>query len=370
MAARVTIQNIADALGVSRNTVSKAINNTGVLAESTREKILQKAVEMGYKQFSYMSYSDLNLPGSSQTADKNAGEAPAPSDARPKVNGSIALLTGIFLEASHFSSTMLDKMQKELALLGYSLTIHKVTTKDFRTLSLPATFLPETAAGIICFEVFNPEYAQMLCELPIPVLFVDYPASIRSGSLKADRLMMENRSNIHLLVDTLAKRGYRRFGFIGDHLHCMSFFERFMAFREACDFLGIPLEEKFLITGKKSGTNLRDFDTYRDYLKERFSTLEDLPDIFICANDFVAIDALQVFRQLGIRVPADVMLAGFDDSPESKVVTPPLTTIHIHSQIMGLSAVWLLMSRIHEPGLHYRTVYTETTLLLRESTRD
>ena len=53
MAARVTIQDIADALGLSRNTVSKAINNTGVIADSTRNAVLQKAAEMGYKQFSY-----------------------------------------------------------------------------------------------------------------------------------------------------------------------------------------------------------------------------------------------------------------------------------------------------------------------------
>ena len=50
---KVTIQDIADALGVSRNTVSKAINNSDRIADDTREKILQKAIEMGYKQFSY-----------------------------------------------------------------------------------------------------------------------------------------------------------------------------------------------------------------------------------------------------------------------------------------------------------------------------
>ena len=50
MAERVTIQDIADALGVSRNTVSKAINNTGLLADATRERILRKAADMGYKQ--------------------------------------------------------------------------------------------------------------------------------------------------------------------------------------------------------------------------------------------------------------------------------------------------------------------------------
>ena len=51
---KVTIQDIADELGISRNTVSKAINNADGLAEATRVKILQKATEMGYKQFSYI----------------------------------------------------------------------------------------------------------------------------------------------------------------------------------------------------------------------------------------------------------------------------------------------------------------------------
>ena len=60
---KVTIQDIADALGISRNTVSKAINNSDGLADATREKILQKAVEMGYKQFSYVaSLSGNSIP--------------------------------------------------------------------------------------------------------------------------------------------------------------------------------------------------------------------------------------------------------------------------------------------------------------------
>ena len=64
MAERVTIQDIADALGVSRNTVSKAINNTGLLADTTREKVLQKTMEMGYKQFSY-----ANIAGAGKKAE-------------------------------------------------------------------------------------------------------------------------------------------------------------------------------------------------------------------------------------------------------------------------------------------------------------
>ena len=80
---KVTIQDIADALGISRNTVSKAINNSDGLAEATREKILQKAVEMGYKQFSYVASLSGSTPRPA-SADPAQPAAPA---------GEIALFT-------------------------------------------------------------------------------------------------------------------------------------------------------------------------------------------------------------------------------------------------------------------------------------
>lgn len=101
MASRVTIQDIADALGISRNTVSKAINNTGVLAEATRERVLAKAREMGYKQFSYLMVTDKEHINEMLSEREDSRE--------------IALLTGNNLAASHFASTMLDKFQRELA---------------------------------------------------------------------------------------------------------------------------------------------------------------------------------------------------------------------------------------------------------------
>ena len=61
---------------------------------------------------------------------------------------------------------------------------------------------------------------------------------------------------------------------------------------------------------------------------------------------------------------------GFDDSPESRIVDPSLTTIHIHSQIMGLTAVQLLATRIQDQSLNFRVVHTETNLLYRKSTGD
>ncbi|MFN1208759.1 substrate-binding domain-containing protein, partial [Enterococcus lactis] len=70
-------------------------------------------------------------------------------------------------------------------------------------------------------------------------------------------------------------------------------------------------------------------ENYQQYLLDAFRTQEQLPDVFFCANDFVAIDVLQVFQKLKITVPNDVWLCGFDDAPESRIVTPSLSTVHI-----------------------------------------
>ena len=101
MATRVTIQDIANELQLSRSTVSKAINNTGVLADATREKILRKAAEMGYKQFAYLP---LFQPESAAAPADAPTNAPAEAEAQPGGKREIAMMTTCFLSNSHFSS--------------------------------------------------------------------------------------------------------------------------------------------------------------------------------------------------------------------------------------------------------------------------
>jgi len=356
MAQRVTIQDIADALGLSRNTVSKAINNSGTLADSTKEKILLKAMEMGYKTFSYAS----TLEGLKASFPDSALPAAAADNARKN----IALFMGIPLDTSHFASTMLDKFQYELSLLRYSVTMHRIMPDDFEQHRLPLSFHPEDTAAIICVEVFDYGYCQMLCSLGLPVLLIDAPVSTYASPLPADVLLMENASGIFRIVKTAKQKGITKIGFVGEPLHCRSFFERFMAFREAMYLYSIPVNETHCLTEiHPHGTD------YRDYLRMHVKKMDELPELFICVNDFVAIDLLIIFRELNISCPDDVLLCGFDDSPESKIITPPLTTCHIHSQIIGLSAAKMLINRILQPDLNYRIVHAETDLLFRESTR-
>lgn len=348
MGKKVTIQDIADALGISRNTVSKAINNSEGLAEDTRQKILQKAVEMGYKQFSYVQSLAQTL---SQTA------FPADSGAAPAHTGEISLLTGSYFTGSHFAAVMLDRLQRELAQLGYRLNTHLISPEDIASRKLPFTFDPARSRGIICIEVFDQDYAMMLCDLELPILFIDGPVCKDGAKLAADFLSMDNRIEISRLINALIKQGIRKIGFIGDYMHCQSFFERYITFRTTMILADLPVEERFIIPSS---------DVLELYHK--LGEMEELPEFFLCVNDFAAFDTLQVLRRMGKSVPEDVMLCGFDDSPESRRVFPSLTTVHIHTQIMAFSATHLLISRIEEPSLDFRRVYTATDLVIREST--
>ena len=345
MKKKVTIQDIADELGISRNTVSKAINNSEGLADATRERILQKAVEMGYKQFSYVS-------------TLAAAAASRPEEPEIEYQGEVALLTGAFLTQSHFASTMLDKFQREITQLGFTINNHRVTEKNYRDMTLPATFHRENVRAMLCIEMFNRPYDEMLCELEIPILFVDGPSKEDGVSLPADQLYMDNSAEITRFVNDMLSKGQRRIGFLGDYHHCQSFYERYSAFRLAMLRAGVPVEERYCLC----------HNHVDDYIEE-IAALKELPDVFICANDFVAGDLIRGLFAIGKTVPQDVRVLGFDDAPESRILRPMLSTVHIHTQVMAFTAVQMLLSRMKEPSLYTRVVHTESELIYRDSTK-
>ena len=338
---RVTIQDIADELSMSRNTVSKAINNADGLADATRRKILEKAVEMGYKQFSYVKAHSGVLP---------QGEA--------LLKGEIALLCGCAITPAHFATLMLDRLKRDLPRWGYDLNAYRVERENFLCHTLPLAFDPGRVSAIICVEMFDRAYDEMICDLGLPVLFVDGPNKRDGIDLPADQLYMDNTAAITRFVYDMLSRGKRRIGFIGDYEHCQSFFERYAAFRCAMLMAGVPVEDRYCIKALEPEQTSR-----------ALADLAEFPDVFICANDFIAADAIYTLRKLGKSVPGDVLFCGFDDSPNSRIMTPMLTTVHIHTQIMAVAAMDLLISRIEQPSLNYRIVHTEAELIYRDSTR-
>jgi len=236
--------------------LSKAINNTGGLADVTRERILQKAVEMGYKQFSYISARTQKDTMEQKESKKE-----------------IALLIGNTIAPAHFASLMLDKLKAELSQLGYTLRTHRVEREDVLCGTLPVTFARDQVCAIICIEMFDRAYDEMICAVGLPVLFVDGPCKRDGKDLPADQLYMDNTTAITRFVNDMLARGKRRIGFIGDYEHCQSFYERYTAFRCAMIMQNAPVEEQFCI--KTSD---------RECLSEALTTLKELPDVFICTK--------------------------------------------------------------------------------------
>ena len=342
---RVTLQDIADELGISRNTVSKAINNSDGIAASTRDKILQKAVEMGYKQFSYVN----SILGSNDMTSLTVSQ---------QYQGEIALLTSTFLTQAHFASTMLDIFQREISQAGFTMNTHRVTKENLRTMTFPYTFRKDLVKAVICIEMFDYDYDKMICELDVPFLFVDGPVKKDGYSLPADQLYMDNTTEITRFVNDMLAAGKKRIGFVGNYYHCQSFYERYAAFRMAMLMAGVPVDERCIFCNNRV-----------EEIIESIAELEELPDVFICANDFLAGDLIRSLFSIGKSVPEDVEILGFDNSPESRIVHPALSTVHIHTQVMAFAAMQLLISRRHEPSLDSRIVHTETELIYRDSAR-
>lgn len=361
MSAKVTMQDIADALGFSRNTVSKAINNTGVIAENTKELILKKAAEMGYR----------NPSGQEGKVSGITPQKPAADLASPGCN-KIAMFTSSMPGGSHFAVTTLDRMQQIFSAYGFDLSFFRTTPKELENLCLPGSLHPEETAGIFCMEMFHHEYCRMLAVLGKPLLLIDGPVHSGSDSLPVDMLLMENHAGIFSFVRQISEKGKKSVGFVGNMQHCRSFFERGSACITAAAVNGLLPAEQYSILSFPPGSNITNSAAYADYTNDLYEMLQKLPalpDAFICANDFIAINLISSLRRINIRCPEDILVMGFDDSPESRFHSPSLTTVHIHTQTMGKLAAELLLSRIADPDRAPRTTYSLTDLILRESSR-
>lgn len=339
MEKKITIQDIADALGLSRNTVSKALNNTGILAEETRQKILEKAADMGYRRIVYLS---------------------EPSPQEKSEIRELALITQHMPYGSHFGTYALNTFQERISKNNYRLSMFPVRDTEIASFSLPMGFNQENTAGIICLELFDSKYIEMLSTLNIPLLFVDTAADTDLTKVKADFLLMENHLSVFQLTGTLIQNGCRRFAFAGNPKHCLSFAERYQGFLHALRMNHLePYTSQF--TEKTVFADAK-------ILEETVKQMSQLPDVFVCANDFVAIDLIRALKKCGIAVPDDVWVTGFDNSAESRIIEPHLTTIDIPSSQMGYIGADMLCSRINEPDIPYRITHVRTTLKFRDST--
>lgn len=345
MKQKITIQDIADALNISRNTVSKAINGTGTVSKETKAKIFDKAAELGYKQFSMLN--------------QNLTET-----VPPQSNYEIALFSHSVLSTSHFSSPLLHTFQEHISSLGYRLSMYTIRDDFMFQCELPPNFNHEFTKGIIVIEMFNEKYTDFLCNLEIPTLFIDTFANTNGRILKSDIMYMENYNSSYQMTLSLITNGFKKIGFVGDYLHCHSFYERWSGYHHAMQDSSIDNFNEYCVL---ENDNLPYYNP--ELLASKIKALPSLPEAFVCANDYIAIDVIQALKSMSLIIPNDIKICGFDNSTESRIIEPPLTTANIPGDSMGHFAAELLLSRIKYPELSYRIIYVQTQIINRLSTQ-
>lgn len=343
MIKRVTMQDIADSCGLSRNTVSKIFNGRGAVPDSTRELVLSKAQELGYHQL----------------ADSDALPPPANS------GRNIGLLTRKKPTNHHFGTLLLTNFTDQICRSGFNIKVFEISDADYSQQRLPSHFDLGEISGIVAIELFGRDYTQMVLGLGIPTLFIDSYAGAPGDLMQCDLVYMENYASTIALTSRLIAAGAKTVGFVGDVNHCSSFRERWNGFRAAMAHAELSVDSAKCILEPDS-------PLYGDpnWILDKLTAMPAIPEGFVCANDFIAIRVMQALRKLGLSIPEDVMMTGFDGSPESEIVYPPLTTAQIPSAQISRIAADMLLDRIASPDIPYRCVFIKTTPIWRESVRN
>ena len=338
---RVTMQDIADACGLSRNTVSKVFNGRGSVPQATRALIIRKAEELGY--------------------GSPVERIPAP---RKQPAGSIALLTTNLPRDAHFGTFLLSTFTDQISRAGYTLRIFEISPEEIRQKKLPPYFDRDQAAGILCIEIFDSAYLAMLCDLKVPTIVVDGPRRAAVTLHSCDYVSMENIASIVAVVKRLVELGAGRIGFVGDKEHCCSFFERWFGYSIGMQEAGRTVDERCCILAP-DGPAYAD----PDWLIEQVRQMPGPPDAFVCANDYLGIHMMNALKKMGFSVPRDIMVTGFDGTSQSGLVDPPLSTVNIPGDELGQIAANLLLYRISHPDLPFVWTRVKTTPVWRGSTR-
>ncbi|WP_170027144.1 LacI family DNA-binding transcriptional regulator [Planctomonas sp. JC2975] len=333
-AKRTTISDVAREAGVSKGTVSRVLNGKNWVADPTREAVLAAMDRTGFVANS--SARSLAL----------------------RRTGSLALVLGapateLFTDPNY--ALFLQVITDELASFDYSLVFMTGATSAARTRLI--RFLEGGHVdGMIYLSTTEPradEFIQLLESHPIPVIMAGhpFPDSDPLPFVAADEDEGGKVLGAHFL-----ERGYRRVGVITTHLETLGSKLRLRAFT---DIVGDVVSKDLIV--EASDYTVKAGAAAMRTLMDR----TDRPDAVYAVSDVLAAGAIEVAEELGLRVPDDVAVAGFDDSTTGRTVVPPLTTVRQDISAIARELVTQVLGAVD--GRPIQSQRMPVTLVVRES---
>ena len=334
---KVTSYDIAQMAGVSQPTVSRALRNSPVVSEETREKIKKIAKDFNYK------------------VDINA------RNLRSQKSKTIALLMFEDLETvdspiNQFFVSMLGNITRATTRLGYDLLISFQQSSD----DWGGDYEDVHRADGIIFLGYGDymTYIEKISKLDkLDANFITWGPVLPNQP--GYFIGCDNVQSAYMATKHLIDLGYNKIAFFGEvSEHHPEFYQRYMGYTKAHEEAGLKVDQKLQMdckTSEKSGYRVA------NNLMEKNVKF----DALFGASDLIVIGAIKAFQDKGLIVPQDIAVVGFDDIPTSAYINPPITTIKQDTVLAGETLVENLIKLID--GQVIESILMPTKLIIRES---
>ena len=332
---RTSLKDLAQELGVSIATVSRALRNSPEIGQEMQTRVKELAKKLNYRPNPF--------------ARSLRHEA-------PKIIGVVVpnLVT-------HFYSAVLDGIEDEAAKAGYSIisaNSHEDCAIEARAID---NFISMHVEGIVaCLAQDTTDYSHFeeIADMGIPLVFfgrtclTDKFSSVTANGDEAAQMATNH------LIET----GSKRIAFIGGPNHLDMVRRRKHGYLEALREHRIPIDRVLVACGKI------DYQVALDAAKNLLSR-EDRPDAILAFNDIITFAAFTAIKEMGLRIPEDVALIGFTDDLHAAYVTPKMSAIEDQSHNMGAKACELLLKSINGDKKIYKEIVPQKLVIRQTSAK-
>ncbi|MDO4157219.1 MAG: LacI family DNA-binding transcriptional regulator [Oscillospiraceae bacterium] len=331
MAKAVRMSDIAKRLHVSTVTVSKALAGKDGVSEDLRKKIQTLAVEMGYQ--------------SQKNKEENVNRY------------TIGIITSYrYIEKGQsFYWALYERSLFHLSQNGHTGILEVITEEAEEKLWIPRLIQDQRIDGLIVMGNFSFEYYKMLEQTKVPFLILD----AFHAELQQDCVISDGYYGMYIMTKYLIGVGHREIQFVGSIDQTSSILDRYYGYCRAMREAGISVMAEQVLPD-------------RDVEGKIFVSLENLkrmPTAFACNCDITAYTLMKQLQALGVSIPDDVSLVGFDDFIFSDLANPPITTYAVDINLMSKRSVRQLLCRIKNPNSPIRHIVVSGTMIERKSVR-
>jgi len=327
----ITIEDVAQEAGVSRQTVSRAINGKGEISEATRQRVLEVADRLGYRP--------SRIARSLATRSSRTIGLVMPDIANP-----------FFPEIARGAG--------EAAYgLGYQLFLSNTAEDPEREWSILRSLEEQWVAGlIVCSSRLSDEQLIEVGRRQAPLLLFN---RVVEGA-DAASLLVDDAGGARAMMAHLLVAGHQEIGLLLGPTRSWSGMRRHEAYRAMLEMADITAREDHVVHGAP------DVAGGRQAMEQLLEQAPGITAIF-AYNDLMALGAMQACQAAGRRVPDDCAIAGCDDIPLAALATPALTTVKVDKTATGRRAMEMLHGMISGAEEHSGAETMPARLIVRES---